>query len=791
MATFNHGDRLAGRFLLVRALGAGATGETWLADDPVSRQRCVVKCSSRLRARATLAREAELLERVAGPGVARVVGLIDEGERCLLVTGYLGGGDLRGLRARPWREIVAALLPALAALERAHALGLVHCDLKPANLVRGDDGAAALVDFGTAGEAGEPVPGSAPPRGSPFSRSPAQWQGRAPQPADDAYGVGALLYELLSGAPPFYPEVDAQRVVSGPVPALHAVHPLPEALAALVAQLLASNAAQRASVTQARELLASLLADTALQEPAPVAARAAATASAALTPPPQPMAPAAWRPAAAGLEAERVPRRSRGVLVASLALGLVALAVFVLLPRWAKRHPPHVELAAAAARSGATPAGPAGPAARDASAPRPLPSDPQGLTELAQAKTRAEEARVAFEKAQAPLVAAHAELWGGADWTRLTDSASRAAQQYERRDYAAATADWAVAREIAGHVGAARAPALAAALTAGRGALTHGDATAAGKAFERALAIEPGQKEASAGLARARHLDAVLALVDAGGNLEKSGELAAAADKYRAALALDPATGAATAGLARLAARQKSSAYAQAMAQGQRALAAGDRVAARSALERAAALAPGAPEVRDALAQIEGGDRNARIAQLRGEGESAERAERWGDAVKAYEAARALDPTLVFAQEGRARAQPRAELAARLDGFVQRPERLTSSEGRSAARATLTEAAGPARGEAAQLRRQIAALEAALLGAETPVRVALSSDNLTDVVVYRVARLGPFEQRELELLPGRYTVVGRRSGFRDVRRELVIAPGAPPPLLDVRCNEAI
>ena len=126
-----------------------------------------------------------------------------------------------------------------------------------------------------------------------------------------------------------------------------------------------------------------------------------------------------------------------------------------------------------------------------------------------------------------------------------------------------------------------------------------------------------------------------------------------------------------------------------------------------------------------------------------------------------------------------------------LDGFIQTFERLTSSTGRAAARAALADAAAQVSGDAPQLRRQIVALESALLAAETPVRVALSSDNLTDVVVYRVTRLGVFEQREMELLPGRYTVVGKRAGFRDVRREVVVAPGAPPPPVDVRCIETI
>jgi hypothetical protein len=78
-----------------------------------------------------------------------------------------------------------------------------------------------------------------------------------------------------------------------------------------------------------------------------------------------------------------------------------------------------------------------------------------------------------------------------------------------------------------------------------------------------------------------------------------------------------------------------------------------------------------------------------------------------------------------------------------------------------------------------------------LTQAETPIRVALASDNATEVQIYRIGKLGLFQHRDLELMPGRYTVVGTRQGYRDVRKELNVLPGAPPPALVVRCEEPI
>ena len=72
-----------------------------------------------------------------------------------------------------------------------------------------------------------------------------------------------------------------------------------------------------------------------------------------------------------------------------------------------------------------------------------------------------------------------------------------------------------------------------------------------------------------------------------------------------------------------------------------------------------------------------------------------------------------------------------------------------------------------------------------------PIAVALTSDNQTDVTIYRIGRLGLFERKDMELLPGRYTIVGTRSGFRDVRRELTVLPGQVPPPVAIRCEEPI
>jgi tetratricopeptide (TPR) repeat protein len=308
--------------------------------------------------------------------------------------------------------------------------------------------------------------------------------------------------------------------------------------------------------------------------------------------------------------------------------------------------------------------------------------------------------------------------------------------------------------------------------------------------FERALQIEPANAVAKRGLERTGTIGEVTALLAEARTAEERGEGAVAEAAYRKALALDRDTRAARDGLARLQAQAGSAAFAAAMSQGLDALARRDYAAARAAFERAGRIRPGAPEVADGLAQVERAVADRTLAAHVEAAQRAERDERWAEALGEYRQALAIDRNLALARQGMERAEPRAMLDAELKAYLDRPERLFSPDVRAAARTAIARARGLGEPGPA-LDRQIAAVEELITAAETPQRVALTSDNQTDVTVYRVGRIGTFERKELELLPGRYTVVGMRAGFRDVRRELTLLPGREAPTVVIRCEEPI
>jgi hypothetical protein len=167
-----------------------------------------------------------------------------------------------------------------------------------------------------------------------------------------------------------------------------------------------------------------------------------------------------------------------------------------------------------------------------------------------------------------------------------------------------------------------------------------------------------------------------------------------------------------------------------------------------------------------------------------------EKREAWGEAERLYQVVLEMDAESAAALAGHKRTEARADLDEKLEFHIANPGRLSTAAVFDDASARLEEALdttpkGP------RLESQISRLEAALRRASTPVVVVLESDSLTDVMVYRVGRLGSFTRRELNLKPGAYTVVGSRSGYRDVRLQLVVSPDSPPKPLVVRCTERL
>lgn len=95
------------------------------------------------------------------------------------------------------------------------------------------------------------------------------------------------------------------------------------------------------------------------------------------------------------------------------------------------------------------------------------------------------------------------------------------------------------------------------------------------------------------------------------------------------------------------------------------------------------------------------------------------------------------------------------------------------------------------KGPGPKLQQQINDLSSRIRTSSIPAEVILRSDNETSVVIYRVGKFGSFLEKKVSLLPGAYTLVGSRPGFRDVRKDLKVQAGNNGIIVDIRCEEPI
>lgn len=500
---------------------------------------------------------------------------------------------------------------------------------------------------------------------------------------------------------------------------------------------------------------------------------------------------------AAGDGARAMPAAAkRGATISSTTflagigiLGILAVLAFIALPQLVGPPSPHApgsESHPPAPRAAAPPASTPPPdAAAPAEPAKPIWDDAAAL----QARADAQDAKAHFEETVNTLSGHAIDRWAADELAAAQAHADAGAKTFAAKDFAAANQEYQAAAAGADALVARMPQVVAKAVQDGLDALTRGDRTAAATAFDLATAIAPDDKAAIRGTARVASFDAVRTKVDAGAALERADDLPAAAAAYQEALKLDADDPAAREGLARTQGALADREFRRVLADGVAALDRGDLAAADARLARARALRSGDPGVQQASARLAEARRTGAISGLQSKAASQVAAEDWAGAVTTYEAALAQDPNLAFAIDGLAQARGRADLARRLQTLVDDPARLYSSGVKADAEAWLEEArAIPNPGPV--LKRQATAVAQGLAAAAMPVHVTIRSDGLTDITVYRIGALGKFPSHDLDLKPGRYTAIGTRAGYRDVRKDFDVAPGGGT-VVEVRCEETI
>ncbi len=381
------------------------------------------------------------------------------------------------------------------------------------------------------------------------------------------------------------------------------------------------------------------------------------------------------------------------------------------------------------------------------------------------------------------------EIWGQEDLAAALVVAQEGDDVFLTRDYEGAANRYREARSRLDELVSRGTRLYEDQLAQGFEALDDGDVTAARSAFEMATAIDRDSSEARRGIERAAKLNQVLALLAQAEELTTEAHFEDALARYQQVLEIDPDTTGVEDAIATTRQAIRDQSFRRSMTRGYAGLSAGDHARARTAFEQARRISNNS-EARDALTEVDMQLTLATIAKHQQAAETAVAEERWRDAIAEFEAALAVDATLLFAVDGLPGARSRARLDDELSEILATPGRLSADDAyRNAAevfrRGVAVEDPG------SRFTGQLDQLESLLELYQKPVAVSFRSDNATDVTLLKVARLGRFSRRELQLRPGFYTVVGARNGYRDVRREIEVLAGEPTPPISIRCDEKI
>jgi serine/threonine-protein kinase len=301
-------DILPPRYRGAERIGHGGMGDIYRATDSVLGREVAIKVLAERYAqdesvRQRFTREALAAARLSGePNIVTIFDVGEQDGRPYIVMEYLGGGSLDDVlreggaqspqRAFTWLE------QAGRALDTAHARGIVHRDVKPANLLLDREHNVHVADFGIASAAGmDSLTMTGTVLGTAGYLSPEQAEGARATAASDRYALAVVAFELLTGKRPFEndsPTAEAAAHINAPVPSISAYANLPRELDRCFERALAKDPERRFSTSQ--EFVAALrssLADAAGQT-RPLAVAGAGTAVTRPLPPPARRTSSAW-----------------------------------------------------------------------------------------------------------------------------------------------------------------------------------------------------------------------------------------------------------------------------------------------------------------------------------------------------------------------------------------------------------------------------------------------------------------------------------------------------------------
>jgi len=421
---------------------------------------------------------------------------------------------------------------------------------------------------------------------------------------------------------------------------------------------------------------------------------------------------------------------------------------------------------------------------------QPVPENLSELAETLQFRDDAEQALQQFLRLQAQPGLSNAEIWAPDGWLRAMNTAARGDQDFGQGRFPPALQAYNEAGAQLQSILDNRVQTLQQNLETGWQHLQDNAVEEAELAFRLVLAMQPDHQQAQLGQERAAVRMQVLSSVTKAEQAQVSDDLQLAAQTYTFALQLDPLYSPAQDALEKVTSVLRNRAFQDSMGRALEAIDNGQFAVAEKALQDAGRIKPGNPAINDAGERLSSARRQSGLEHLRKQADQQVKKEDWTAATETYRRALKIDSQAAFARNGLAKAQEKAQLHQQLDHYLADTTRLYSDDPLDNARKLL--AANQETSTSEQLLAdKLDKLQQAVTLAVIPVDLIILSDNLTQVTIYKVGRLGSFEQKQLSLPPGKYTVTGSRKGYRDVLKVIELKPGMEGQTLKINTEEQI
>ncbi len=327
-------------------------------------------------------------------------------------------------------------------------------------------------------------------------------------------------------------------------------------------------------------------------------------------------------------------------------------------------------------------------------------------------------------------------------------------------------------------------------LKQGSKALENNNASDAKRLLQIAMYLQPNKVISQQKYDRALVLDEVLSLNKEGLVHMKNNSLDLAKARFLSAYSLDKDAVLTKNNLASVNAKITQRDYSKAMSQGYVSLNNNEFDNAISFFNQAQKISPTVPAPKVAIRQSKNQKTQHKISQIMRNASLLEKELQWHSAAKQYKQALNIDSSLTTARIGLIRSRSKAGLEDKLNFIMKHPMRLSNHNVYSEAQRTYKEAIS-IRHRDNKLKEQIASVKRILAQSQSPISIEISSDNLTSVTIYRVGDIGLFINKHMSLKPGEYTLIGSRSGYRDIRKVVRLIPGSKNNKVHVTCIEKV